>query len=574
MKVSALCAIALVLTSCVSKEPDTDVSPVPDAAMTIVKAKEILPIGGTEIFWENNDAIALRCQYDNEKEPISCIYTTSLAAPKATAVFKNTSDTKYPTKTGDKYIAIYPASLDYIKWGIGSEVIVAPKPVQIVNKKKIDRSSSIMIATSKDSEFSFAHVVSYLKFTVSSKTSSFYKLNITSGDKSQYITSRIRVNFEDGFTYSLDVHDAAGGVNEQAKENVSIETYDHSFFSPGTYMVAINPDTYEKGFKITFENRAGSIAIYEHTGTYRLKPGDVIDIGEIGTLDFHVSPYFYPQTETGMILKQSASEIKNVLWDTTYNVTNGLDYYQMKVQTSADEKLDVYLLRTDLSKDLDIKVAVSSESTSSEWHTQTLTQMAANIDSVSEPVYAMINADFCDNRPPIRPRGPVHMDGEVCCATYSLDPEYTQQGLSYVGVTYDGIMSIGTRNEYEYDKSSLKECTGAGVILIQNSEIVAWGSSRDPRTGIGYTPENIVWMLAVDGRHKGTEGMTYLEMASIFSSLGCKAAVNMDGGGSTEMIVRNPKTDIIEICNWPSDPTNGDGGQERPRPNAWAIVKK
>ena len=246
MKVRVLCAIALVLTSCVSKEPDTDVSPVPDDAMTIVKAKEILPIGGLDILWENNDAIALRCQHDNEKEPTSCIYTTSLAAPKATAVFKNTSDTKYPTKTGDKYIAIYPASMDYIKWGIGSEVIVAPKAVQIVNKKKIDRSSSIMIATSKDSEFSFAHVVSYLKFTVSSKTSPFYKMTVSSGDDSQYMISRIRVNFEEGFTYSLEEHDQAGNINEQTKKNVSIETSDQSNFSSGTYLIAINPDTYQK----------------------------------------------------------------------------------------------------------------------------------------------------------------------------------------------------------------------------------------------------------------------------------------------------------------------------------------
>lgn len=68
--------------------------------------------------------------------------------------------------------------------------------------------------------------------------------------------------------------------------------------------------------------------------------------------------------------------------------------------------------------------------------------------------------------------------------------------------------------------------------------------------------------------------MTYAEMSSIFLALGCESAVNLDGGGSTEMLVRNPKTYKIEICNWPSDPTNGEGGQERPRPNAWAIVKK
>ena len=68
--------------------------------------------------------------------------------------------------------------------------------------------------------------------------------------------------------------------------------------------------------------------------------------------------------------------------------------------------------------------------------------------------------------------------------------------------------------------------------------------------------------------------MNYSEMASIFFALDCQMAVNMDGGGSTEMIARNPKTGKIQICNWPSDPTDGDGGVERKRPTAWAVVKK
>ena len=96
---------------------------------------------------------------------------------------------------------------------------------------------------------------------------------------------------------------------------------------------------------------------------------------------------------------------------------------------------------------------------------------------------------------------------------------------------------------------------------------------RDPRTAIGYTPDDVVWILVVDGRH-GTSGMTYAEMASIFHALGCEAAVNLDGGGSTQLLVRNPQTGRIGLRNWPSDPHNGFGGRERPRLNAWTIVKR
>ena len=289
-------------------------------------------------------------------------------------------------------------------------------------------------------------------------------------------------------------------------------------------------------------------------------------------------PTGYPCSDVGKLLDgDRCQKVTDVTWDLTYNVADGLDYYQMKLVTDAGEKQDVYLLRADLSKGLEARVAISSETTPSEWVRQELSKMSSAMHTPANPVYAMVNADFCDNREPIRPRGPVHCDGVVWTSTYSLDPTLPQQGLSYVGVTQEGRMVIGTREEYDAVKDDLRSCTGAGVILVKDSQIqggmVDAKTKRDPRTAIGYTSVNVVWILAVDGRH-GTLGMLYPEMASIFHALGCEAAVNLDGGGSTEMLVRNPLTGDMQICNWPSDPTDGEGGQERPRLNAWAIVKK
>lgn len=286
----------------------------------------------------------------------------------------------------------------------------------------------------------------------------------------------------------------------------------------------------------------------------------------------------YPKTEIGKLLKSDmCPAIVDVVWDTTYTVTNGLDYYQMVVLTETYDKMDVYLLRTDQSKGLDVRAAVAGESTTSTWKRQIPSEMAAHYDSPEKPVYALVNADFCENREPIRPRGPLHSDGKIWIASYSIDPKLPQQALSYVGVTHEGKMVIAPSAEYQDAKKSLKECTGAGVILIQNHEIQGGyvnDPGRDPRTAVGYTSDDIVWILAVDGRHKGTEGMTYLEMASLFQSLGCEAAVNLDGGGSTQMLVRDPQTDKIEMRNWPSDPTKGFGGRERARLNGWMIMKR
>lgn len=286
-------------------------------------------------------------------------------------------------------------------------------------------------------------------------------------------------------------------------------------------------------------------------------------------------PSGYPQTAVGKRLQGSlAPKILRVLWDTTFRVTPGLDFYQMKVVTDAWERQDMYLLRTDPSAGLNLRVAISGETTATEWYRQKLTEMAAAMSTPSRPVYAMINADFCVNDPPIHPRGPVHSAGRIWMDAFDFDPALDQQGVSYVGVTFDGRMTIGPSSAYASTRNSLRECTGAGVILVQDAKVRGgYGERRDPRTALGYTFSNIVWMLVVDGRH-GTSGMTYDEMASVFSGLGCTDAVNLDGGGSSQMLVRDPRTGEIAMRNWPSDPTDGEGGQERPRLNAWAIVKQ
>lgn len=64
-------------------------------------------------------------------------------------------------------------------------------------------------------------------------------------------------------------------------------------------------------------------------------------------------------------------------------------------------------------------------------------------------------------------------------------------------------------------------------------------AGRNPRTGIGYFEPGHYCLLVVDGRQPGySVGVTLGEMAQIFSDLGCRAAFNLDGGGSSMMYFR------------------------------------
>lgn len=67
----------------------------------------------------------------------------------------------------------------------------------------------------------------------------------------------------------------------------------------------------------------------------------------------------------------------------------------------------------------------------------------------------------------------------------------------------------------------------------------AFGGRRHPRTAIGWTADRRLLLVVVDGRQPGhSEGMTLPELTWLFRRLGATDALNLDGGGSTAMVVQ------------------------------------
>lgn len=88
---------------------------------------------------------------------------------------------------------------------------------------------------------------------------------------------------------------------------------------------------------------------------------------------------------------------------------------------------------------------------------------------------------------------------------------------------------------------------------------------RHPRTAIGWRADGTLLLVTVDGRQpQKSVGMTLAELAALMRELGCEAALNLDGGGSTTMVVKQ------KIVNSPSD-RNGDPAGERPVSDALLI---
>ena len=91
---------------------------------------------------------------------------------------------------------------------------------------------------------------------------------------------------------------------------------------------------------------------------------------------------------------------------------------------------------------------------------------------------------------------------------------------------------------------------GSNHLFMWNGEYNpsdAW-DERHPRTAIGYTADSTrVFFVVVDGRQTASAGVTLRDLSDIFKNLGAAFAVNLDGGGSSVLMVND------EIINNPSE---------------------
>jgi exopolysaccharide biosynthesis protein len=101
----------------------------------------------------------------------------------------------------------------------------------------------------------------------------------------------------------------------------------------------------------------------------------------------------------------------------------------------------------------------------------------------------------------------------------------------------------------------------AGVPVSHTNQV------RHPRTAVSLDAKRTkLVILVVDGRKPGIAvGMSYDELAAELIRLGGRDAINLDGGGSSVMAIRDPATGDFRILNEPTD------GRERAVANVLGV---
>lgn len=94
-------------------------------------------------------------------------------------------------------------------------------------------------------------------------------------------------------------------------------------------------------------------------------------------------------------------------------------------------------------------------------------------------------------------------------------------------------------------------------------------SNRHARTAVGILPNGHWLFVVVDGGNlRISRGATMLELAQLMFNLGCKDALNMDGGGSSTMVLDN------KVVNDPYGDEDEDDGLKTVRKVSDAILIK
>jgi len=153
-------------------------------------------------------------------------------------------------------------------------------------------------------------------------------------------------------------------------------------------------------------------------------------------------------------------------------------------------------------------------------------------------------------RDPFRPLGEVWRDG----VRVEHEPVAAPWTDKRACVHVDGDVKLAPRDALPADP--VGDLVQAGPLLVRDGRSVIDGSDpegfsagaaqfdsditdgRHPRAAVGIAEKHLV-VLVCDGRRSRTDaGLSMLELAGMMRELGCRVAMNLDGGGSATLVHR------------------------------------
>ena len=250
------------------------------------------------------------------------------------------------------------------------------------------------------------------------------------------------------------------------------------------------------------------------------------------------------RTFTALVLVLAVSGIRAD--DAPPAVAQGVEY-----QHVIRDGVDAHVVRVDLSQPR-LQVIATAEPERG----LTVTEFASRTGAI-----VAINGDYFDLE--LKPIGLAMGDGRVWAA-----PIESIRRQEVVGVGGRRVQIFPRKEPLRAPEPWMIGAVSGWPAVVEGCQPVDRLPGSDhftlaphPRTAVGLSADRrMLYLVVADGRREGVPGLTLPELARLMDDLGACTAVNLDGGGSSAMWVRD------RIVNQPSDLI------ERPVANHLAVV--
>ena len=128
-------------------------------------------------------------------------------------------------------------------------------------------------------------------------------------------------------------------------------------------------------------------------------------------------------------------------------------------------------------------------------------------------------------------------------STITFSKNQTETGNSYIANIY--------KNQSQELAQNFDFAFGGFFVVLQNGQVqTSFAQIYDTRSGAGISEDGkTLYLLVVEGERKTKSiGLTYPQCGQIFAAMGCYNALELDGGGSSELCI-NGKS-ILTYKTW------------------------
>lgn len=159
-------------------------------------------------------------------------------------------------------------------------------------------------------------------------------------------------------------------------------------------------------------------------------------------------------------------------------------------------------------------------------------------------------------------RSSVSSGGSIGPNRFVLYASNSSSYASYLrGLTVGDTVAISAKETMTGAKTVMENCSSAFVtygyhIVSGGANVTAndglgesFNTARAQRSGIGVKADGTLVIVASTGRTTSYSGMTVYELANYLISQGCVTAINLDGGGSTQMTVENASGSLESVLS-------------------------